>query len=685
MSLPEDVTTFTLTFGPYLDATGAAVLKDLRGSLTPISDSGRPIRILHPDSGSMIIPIEIPFTIDDNGTATIEDLPHTDNASLFPHPFRYKVTWGESVRALSGTVLKPSDKPFAVPVSSGSVVDFDKQMEAVGQPGVQVTPQGVPPGGLTNYVMAKKSAADYDTKWMSLSGYVTDGQLDSTLEDYVTNIQMGTTLEGYISDEELATAIENLNLPSYALDTDLTAAIEAIDFTPYALDTDLTAAIEAIDFTPYVTTENLESRNYVSDEELADALEALESGYITPAERTKLAGIATSATANATDAALRDRATHTGVQTTASITDLREYIEDTIGGMLRAVGADLDISYDDANSEITIDYTGVTNDPESIRDAIGAAMVGLGNISVLVDDNADTITIITSATVNSTDAALRDRSTHTGTQLAATISNLAAAIDAAVGGRITAVEATLAAATASATANTLAKRDTQGRIALSGQVSGEHAARKDYVDGAGATANTADTIVRRDASGWIRGGRVIAESGPPSAANELTRKDYVDALGSSTNVADTVVRRDSSSTAHVGTLTAAFAPSSAAHVTRKDYVDGVARTTPTSVWATANGTASMSGATTATLYRWTLSGNLTIGTMPTPADLGLVIQFVLKQAASGGPYTVTWPTIKWAGDAPAPAMPTVANAELIVNLLWTGTAWRGLVAGSFFP
>lgn len=42
----------------------------------------------------------------------------------------------------------------------------------------------------------------------------------------------------------------------------------------------------------------------------------------TTAQETKLAGIATGATANATDAALRDRATHTGTQAAATVTGL---------------------------------------------------------------------------------------------------------------------------------------------------------------------------------------------------------------------------------------------------------------------------------------------------------------------------------------------------------------------------
>jgi hypothetical protein len=85
----------------------------------------------------------------------------------------------------------------------------------------------------------------------------------------------------------------------------------------------------------------------------------------------------------------------------------------------------------------------------------------------------------------------------------------------------------------------------------------------------------------------------------------------------------------------------------------------------------------------------TLGANLTIGALGTPAGgsaVSGVITLVLKQAATGGPYTVGWPAaLEWAGDAPAPAMPVVANSELVVQLLWTGQAWRAIKVGEFYP
>lgn len=127
--------------------------------------------------------------------------------------------------------------------------------------------------------------------------------------------------------------------------------------------------------------------------------------------------------AAAAQAAAVQRANHTGTQTSASISDLTEAVQDIVGAFFGA-GTGATVTYNDNANTITVSATG-TDDPEAIRDAIGAAMVGVGNISVTVNDGADTITISTSATVNSTDAALRDRSTHTGTQAASTVTGLA--------------------------------------------------------------------------------------------------------------------------------------------------------------------------------------------------------------------------------------------------------------------
>lgn len=128
----------------------------------------------------------------------------------------------------------------------------------------------------------------------------------------------------------------------------------------------------------------------------------------------------------------RARANHTGTQTSATIADFTEAVHDAVAALLGA-GSNVTLTYDDAADELTIAAAGGgggSTDPEVVRDTIGIALVGAGLIGIAVDDPGDTITISTSATANATDAALRDRSTHTGAQEIATVTGLQAALDA---------------------------------------------------------------------------------------------------------------------------------------------------------------------------------------------------------------------------------------------------------------
>jgi hypothetical protein len=140
------------------------------------------------------------------------------------------------------------------------------------------------------------------------------------------------------------------------------------------------------------------------------------------------------AAAAAAQAFAIQRSNHTGQQASSTISDFTEAVQDAVGAALSGTtGAT--VTYDDTAGTIVI--TGV-GDPETMRDTIGTALVGVGNISVTVDDTANTITISTTATVNSTDAALRDRSTHTGSQTASTISDLTEAVQDVVGALVAA-------------------------------------------------------------------------------------------------------------------------------------------------------------------------------------------------------------------------------------------------------
>lgn len=124
--------------------------------------------------------------------------------------------------------------------------------------------------------------------------------------------------------------------------------------------------------------------------------------------------------ANAAQAAAIQRANHTGTQPSSTISDFTEAAQDAVAAML-ASGANVSLNYNDAGNALTITATGT--DAEAVRDTIGAALVGVGNVTVTVNDALDTITISTTATTNDTDANLRARSSHTGTQSADTLTD----------------------------------------------------------------------------------------------------------------------------------------------------------------------------------------------------------------------------------------------------------------------
>lgn len=127
----------------------------------------------------------------------------------------------------------------------------------------------------------------------------------------------------------------------------------------------------------------------------------------TATEKTKLAGIATAATANSPDATLEARANHTGTQLASTVSDFSEAVDDRVAALL-VQGTNVTLTYNDAAGTLTIasagggtwgSITGTLSSQSDLNTALGlkapiasptftgtvsgvtAAMVGLGNVN----------------------------------------------------------------------------------------------------------------------------------------------------------------------------------------------------------------------------------------------------------------------------------------------------------------
>jgi Protein of unknown function (DUF2793)/Phage tail repeat like len=76
------------------------------------------------------------------------------------------------------------------------------------------------------------------------------------------------------------------------------------------------------------------------------------AGFLSATDKAKLDGIANGANLNSSDAALRDRATHTGSQLAATISDFTEAVQDISGAFLTTAG-DLTWTYNDAGNTMS--------------------------------------------------------------------------------------------------------------------------------------------------------------------------------------------------------------------------------------------------------------------------------------------------------------------------------------------
>jgi hypothetical protein len=159
--------------------------------------------------------------------------------------------------------------------------------------------------------------------------------------------------------------------------------------------------------------------------------DASNPGRVTPGQARTLLNVANGATANATDAALRDRATHTGSQLASTISDLDDAVAATPAVTANTAKA--------GNATHTGDVTGAT--ALTIANGVvtnaklatmatgrlkGRSTAGTGEVEDLTPAQVHTLLNISDgASANQSDIYLTDRANHTGTQAASTITNFA--------------------------------------------------------------------------------------------------------------------------------------------------------------------------------------------------------------------------------------------------------------------
>lgn len=165
-------------------------------------------------------------------------------------------------------------------------------------------------------------------------------------------------------------------------------------------------------------------------------------------EKTKLSGVATGATANSADATLLARANHTGVQAQSTVTSLVSDLAlkaplasptftGTVSGVTKAhVGLGSVDNTSNATERAAVatltnkTISGASNTVSNI--SADATVDGTTNKAFLATERTKLTGIATAATANDTDANLKARANHTGTQTASTISDFSTAADARI-------------------------------------------------------------------------------------------------------------------------------------------------------------------------------------------------------------------------------------------------------------
>ena len=225
----------------------------------------------------------------------------------------------------------------------------------------------------------------------------------------------------------------NHNKGWYATSAALIAALPAATAGDYAIvgdtdtvwiwDTDGVPAWKDGDTKGAVTSVNGQTGAVVIPQVTTGA-----DGLMIAADKVKLNGIATGATANDSDANLKNRANHTGTQLANTISDFAANVLSAIlTGFSAATNAAV-VATDSvlaAIGKLQAQINGHFGQGGSVHaNAVNGGAAGF--MTGADKSKLDGITV--GATANDTDANLKNRANHTGSQLASTISDFASAV-----------------------------------------------------------------------------------------------------------------------------------------------------------------------------------------------------------------------------------------------------------------
>lgn len=392
---------------------------------------------------------------------------------------------------------------------------------------------------------------------------------------------------------------------------------------------------------------------------------------------TKINTVADGATANATDAQLRDRATHTGTQAISTVAGLQSALDSKVSAEVgkglssndytsaeKAKLAGLESSrfkgmfptlsalQSSVSSPSAGDYADVDAGTGSevqryiwdASDSLWAAQQGASGqltaaqIKAQYESNPDTnaftdtektklSSIATGATANATDAQLRDRATHTGTQAIATVTGLQSALDSKV-------------AKVTSTDNALvrfdgANGDVQNSAVLVSDTNNLSGVASLQLTGG---AGTDGTVSWNDGDGTLdialKGGQTVLQVGQEQVVRVLNNTGVALSDGQAVYISGAQGQRptvaladadiEATSSATIGIVTEPIANGAEGFVT----LSGLVRNIDTSAWAEG-----------AQLYVSSTAGALTT-TKPIPPAHAVRIGWVVRQHATSGSVLV---------------------------------------------